>query len=101
MPAPRRRMPSVAEAAGAFEGSPRCPTVKLRKIIKSKCLSLRKVGKRGREEADTYAESESEPGLDGGPGASRCSDSVNHSGFDGGVCECPDSIKSGSGSGAS
>jgi hypothetical protein len=34
--------------------------------VRSKFLSLRKVGKRGREEADTYARSESEPGLDGG-----------------------------------
>ena len=54
MPATRRRMLPVAEVAGAFEDSPRFPTVKLGKIIKSKCLLLRRVGKGGREEADTY-----------------------------------------------
>ena len=52
----------------------------------------------GREEAGTYTESESEPVLVGG--AFRCSDSVDHSGLDGRVCEGPDSINSGSGGGA-
>ena len=83
---PRRRMLPVAEVEGAFEDSPRFPIVKLRKFIKSKCLSLRKVGKREREEADTYAESESEPGLDGG--ASRCPDSINSSESGGGASSC-------------
>ena len=58
MPAPLRGMPPVAEVApGAFESSPGFLTVELRKIIKSKCLLLRKVGKGGggREGIDTYA----------------------------------------------
>jgi hypothetical protein len=48
-------MLSVGEVVEAFEDSPRSLTVKLRKITKSKCLLLRKVGKGGREEAHTYA----------------------------------------------
>jgi len=57
MLASRRRTPSVAEVTGASEDSPRFPTVKPRKILKSECLLFRRVGKGGREEADTYASS--------------------------------------------
>lgn len=75
MPASRRRMLSDTEVSGAFEGS---PTVELRKNVKSKWLSLKKVGKRGREEADTYS-----TWLDGR--VCECPDSINDSGFGGGA----------------
>jgi hypothetical protein len=46
--------------------------------MKSRCLSLGKVGKRGREEVDTYA-----TGLDGR--VCESSVSINDSGFGGGT----------------
>ena len=75
MPAPRRKLLLDAGVAGAFEDS---PTVELRKTMKSKCLSLKKVGKRGREEADTYA-----TWLDGR--VCESPDTINDSGFGGGA----------------